>query len=547
MPKTFPAFENQPESREGPSFLVADAQGPRDEQQDAAAHFFAPALGTAFLVVSDGIGGNSGGRIASQAVVESARELWNERNGRFEDPLADLDALCRSAHREMNRRGAKRGIFPRATVVALYLTPSQAFWVHSGDSRLYHFRSGKLLKRTEDDSVVQVMVKQGMLSEEEMGEHPDQGRLLRSLGGEEYRSPTKGTAKLTSRDAFLLCTDGFWERTKVDEMSELLFGPRSTAEVRLRRAVDRAVKRNGPKGDNVTAIVALPTPGADRGSVLPSHRWLTPALVALSLLLVLWFLFWPTKKEPNQREDLNGQNDIPGSASTPAAPLATTPGATPATTPGTTPATTPGATPATTPGATLATTPGATLATTPGATPATTSGVAPATTSGAVPATTSGVAPASTSGVAPASTSGAVPASTSGAVPATTTGAVPASTSGAVPASTSGAVPASTSGAVPASTSGAVPASTSGAVPASTSGAVPASTSTQMPTATPSATLDKPRGSSGQNTPEGSASSVSKPGTALAKPSQSSPEKEGFVYKDIKSISIDGKILGDRQ
>jgi PPM family protein phosphatase len=464
MPKTFPAFENQPESREGPSFLVADAQGPRDEQQDAAVHFSSPALRTALLVVSDGIGGNSGGRIASQTVVESARELWNERNGRFEDPSADLDALCRSAHREMNHRGAKRGISPRATVVALYLKPSQAFWVHSGDSRLYHFRSGKLLKRTEDDSVVEVMVKQGMLREEEMGEHPDQGRLLRSLGGEDYRSPTKGTAKLTSRDAFLLCTDGFWERTKVDEMSELLFGPQSSAAVRLRQAVDRAVKRNGPKGDNVTAIVALPSPDADTGSVLPSHRWLTPALVALSLLLALSFLFWPTKKKADHREDLNDQNGTPSPAATPVVPPAATPAVPPAATPAVPPAAIPAVPPAANP---------------------------------------------------------AVPPAANPAVPPPATPAVP-------------------------------PASTPAVPPASTPAVPPASTSTGTPAATPSATLAKPPGSSGQNVPEETVSPGSKPGIALPKPSQASPEsspekEEGTVYKDIKSISIDGKILDDRR
>jgi PPM family protein phosphatase len=404
MPKTFLAFKNQPESREGPSFFVADAQGPRDEQQDASTHLSSPALGTALLVVSDGVGGNSGGRIASQTVVESARELWKERNGRFEDPSADLDTLCRSAHREMNQRGAKRGISPRATVVALYLTPSQAFWVHSGDSRLYHFRSGKLLKRTEDDSVVEVMVKQGMLSEEEMGEHPDQGRLLRSLGGEDYRSPTKGTTKLTSRDAFLLCTDGFWERTKVDEMSELLFGPPSTAAARLNQAVDRAVKRNGPKGDNVTAIVALPSPGADTEGVLPSNRWLIPALVTLSLLIALSVVFWPTKKED--------QNGSPSPVATPTVPPSISPTVPPSATPTVAPSATPTVAPSTTPARPPASTPA----------PPPLLALPPPEPPGSAPA----VSPVSTPTVKPAGTPTAAPTGAPTATPAATPSVTPA-------------------------------------------------------------------------------------------------------------------------
>ena len=142
--------------------------------------------------------------------------------------------------------------------MALYLTPARAYWVHSGDTRLYRFRAGQLLERTEDHSVLQILVKQGMVAEKDMGTHPDQGMLLQSLGGEEYRPPAHGMADVFSEDGFLLCTDGFWERTKIEEMAELLICGRSEAPLLLEQAVARAVERNGPKGDNVTVAVALP-------------------------------------------------------------------------------------------------------------------------------------------------------------------------------------------------------------------------------------------------------------------------------------------------
>ena len=163
------------------------------------------------------------------------------------------------AHNQINEEGRKRGLSPRATIVALFLTPAQAYWVHSGDSRLYHYRAGQLLERTEDHSVVQILVKQGIVAEKDMGTHPDQGVLLQSLGGDEYKAPNHDAAEITPEDGFLLCTDGFWERTKVEEMAELLFSPRAQAALILEQAVARAVKRNGPKGDNVTVALALPT------------------------------------------------------------------------------------------------------------------------------------------------------------------------------------------------------------------------------------------------------------------------------------------------
>jgi serine/threonine protein phosphatase PrpC len=276
----------------GDRFLAAEATGPRDEQQDASIVLSDAAQGTALLVVSDGVGGNSGGRIASQLVANVARQMWQEHHGEFAEPLADLNKLCGRAHQLINAEGERCQLSPRATIVALYLTPQHAYWVHSGDSRLYHFRAGRLVKRTEDHSLLQVMLKQGLVKEEQMGEHPDQGLLIQALGGEQYRSPTEDSIEVTPSDAFLLCTDGFWERTEVSTMADLLFKNGSQAEPKLHEAVDRAVKRNGPDGDNVTVAIALPasvtatilTPPARQGRA--SKRWPTILLICVPVLAV---------------------------------------------------------------------------------------------------------------------------------------------------------------------------------------------------------------------------------------------------------------------
>ena len=276
----------------GDRFLAAEATGPRDEQQDASIVLSDAAQGTALLVVSDGVGGNSGGRIASQLVANAARQMWQEHHGEFAEPLADLHKLCGRAHQLINAEGERCQLSPRATIVALYLTPQHAYWVHSGDSRLYHFRAGKLVKRTEDHSLLQVMLKQGLVKEEQMGEHPDQGLLIQALGGEQYRSPTEDSIEVTPSDAFLLCTDGFWERTEVSTMADLLFKNGSQAEPKLHEAVSRAVKRNGPDGDNVTVAIALPvfatatilTPHARQGR--GSRHWPTILLICVPVLAV---------------------------------------------------------------------------------------------------------------------------------------------------------------------------------------------------------------------------------------------------------------------
>jgi serine/threonine protein phosphatase PrpC len=275
-------------------FLTADAKGPRDEQQDAAVCLSDSEQSRALLVVSDGVGGKIGGRLASQCVVELVRDYWNKCNGALSDPAAELAAICEKAHEKIVEEGNKQSSSPRATIVALYLTPTEAHWAHSGDSRLYHFRSGELVERTIDHSVVQLLVAQGTLHENEMGSHPSQGVLLQSLGGDEYTPAALGNSQIGQEDAFLLCTDGFWERTTAEEMAEMVFCNPSEAASILEGAVARAVERNGPKGDNVTVAVALPpisVTSSNSSNKISKRRLILVAVILLALGVLLFLLF----------------------------------------------------------------------------------------------------------------------------------------------------------------------------------------------------------------------------------------------------------------
>ena len=242
----------------GRRYLSASAKGGRDEQQDAVICLHASDGATALLVVSDGLGGESGGRLASQQVIKSAQDFWESRQGVLANPGEDLEEFCRIAHDRINEEGAKAGIRPHATIVALYLSEKRAHWIHSGDSRLYRFRAGKFVQRTEDHSLVQLMVKQNLAKEEEMGGHISQGLLVKSLGGDVYQEPSVDSAAIDPEDGFLLCSDGFWQRITVEEMQQLFKAGARQSGPAVEQAIKSAVQRNGPEGDNVTVALALP-------------------------------------------------------------------------------------------------------------------------------------------------------------------------------------------------------------------------------------------------------------------------------------------------
>jgi serine/threonine protein phosphatase PrpC len=162
-------------------------------------------------VVADGLGGHRGGDVASNVVVQAALRAFEERPGVSADDVRRLiahaqEALLAAQHREPSLSQM------RTTIVLLLANAREAVWGHVGDSRLYYIQGGRLSTRTRDHSVTQALVDGGQLDEKEQGAHEDRNRLLRSLGKEGEPGVTiGGPVNLCRDDAFLLCTDGFWE------------------------------------------------------------------------------------------------------------------------------------------------------------------------------------------------------------------------------------------------------------------------------------------------------------------------------------------------
>jgi serine/threonine protein phosphatase PrpC len=270
-------------------------QGRRSYQEDRHGHWSGDFGGQPahFAVVIDGAGGHGGGAEAAEAALQAAEAAW--KSNRTENPDQFLKDLITSAHEKVNRAGNEIQRSARAVVVACLTNDREAHWVHAGDSRLLRFHDGEFAERTRDDSVVQVLFERGEITEEEMGTHPDQSRLLQSLGGDEPATPRLGKSALSPGDVLILCTDGFWEHLTRRELEKLVATPAKKRQSALDKAVDLAVRRGGPKADNTTAIMIHC--GESDGS--PASRpWLIWLLLIIALAsLATWWAstqaWWP--------------------------------------------------------------------------------------------------------------------------------------------------------------------------------------------------------------------------------------------------------------
>ena len=238
---------------------AASALGARHEQQDRWGIFQSPAQPGLLTILADGMGGHLDGALGAQLVIDEARKFVQDSTTPLHaHPLAALEQLCQQIHDTINRRSDTA----RSTVVMAWLAPDQAYWLHVGDSRLYHFRNGERLMRTRDHSAVQLLMDLGEINESEMATHPAQNRLYRSLGGEERPKPDLGHIMMQPGDVLALCSDGVWEHMAEAELWNAARTHDLTAAAQ--RLTAQAAERGGAAADNATLIlvraVAATTP-----------------------------------------------------------------------------------------------------------------------------------------------------------------------------------------------------------------------------------------------------------------------------------------------
>lgn len=266
--------------RSGGRAACATDPGGRAEQQDRAACFASRDGSCHLLVVADGMGGHDDGARAARLVTETAEQLWRGLAVPPSAPAEFLETLCQQAHEAIRRVGRENGSTPHSTVVALLATPLRAWWVHVGDSRLYGFRDGATVCRTEDHSWVWQLFRSGQIAEAEIGTHPARNRLLRGLGMEEALHTTHGQMRMSPHTGFVLCTDGFWAGVSSAEMAELLRSDDPAAACAHWTGV--AAQRGGETGDNLAVAVLRPA-----GAAPLRHRQLWPLYGALGVALLV--------------------------------------------------------------------------------------------------------------------------------------------------------------------------------------------------------------------------------------------------------------------
>lgn len=177
------------------------------------------------FVMSDGAGGHAGGEVAAKIVVDAVlQEFLRESSFGVRALLSYVEcAIAKVAH--------GKNLVPRqhdmsATVATVLIDQSNrhALWAHLGDTRIYLFRNRQLHQVTKDHSVAQQFIDAGFAQADQLRLHPQRNILFAAVGaeGDTQAEVTREKVKIQDGDAFLLCTDGFWEWVLEADMESTL-------------------------------------------------------------------------------------------------------------------------------------------------------------------------------------------------------------------------------------------------------------------------------------------------------------------------------------
>lgn len=223
--------------------------------------------------VIDGVGGESGGEIASQIALDVLRARLSRRT-------TDLDRLVREAIALANRQIFERARSdPRLAGMSCVLTvalldggPSgeragdragdrvgdRVIIGHVGDSRLYLLRRGEIRKVTRDHSPVGAREDAGEISEEEAMSHPRRNEIFRDVGSAPHEPDDPGFVEIhqipfDAESALLLCSDGLSDLVPSARILQAVETHAGDPQAAIDRLIDEANEAGGK--DNISVVI----------------------------------------------------------------------------------------------------------------------------------------------------------------------------------------------------------------------------------------------------------------------------------------------------
>jgi protein phosphatase len=212
-----------------------------------------------FCLAADGMGGAAAGELASRIFAETTLEIFSRNTNRSEkEILYRVQKAFSSANEKILEhvieKPSHEGMGCTAELLAFY--DGGFILGHIGDSRTYRFRRGQLEQLTEDHTLVQQQVDEGLISSEKVRHHPLRNVILRAIGLKKELALDVLRGKTATGDLFLLCSDGLTDMLEDDQIGEILL-----CDIDINQKTEKLIEMAKAAGghDNITVVLtAIP-------------------------------------------------------------------------------------------------------------------------------------------------------------------------------------------------------------------------------------------------------------------------------------------------
>lgn len=199
--------------------------------------------------VADGMGGHKGGEVASTSARD---DLLRELEGKTPSVAtlsSAIEEVNRQIYHQQEHDDALTGM--GTTLSVLWMSDNFVYIGHVGDSRVYLLRDGEFKQMTLDHSLVEQLVREGVLTEEEAQNHPMRNIITRAIGTDESVEVDVVVEERRKGDLWLACSDGLHGLVDDRQMRDALrqYAPEKAADVLLKAALDAGGR------DNVTLVI----------------------------------------------------------------------------------------------------------------------------------------------------------------------------------------------------------------------------------------------------------------------------------------------------
>jgi protein phosphatase len=210
------------------------------------------------FIVADGMGGITGGEVASALAVSVVSEHLRDRivaAASSEGVLAALKGALIEADAEIKERTRRQTeLSGMGTTIILALVQGKSVSIaHVGDSRGYLVRGDSIRRLTEDHTVVAQIVRSGMITDDEARTHKLKHVLSQALGSSPSPVPGLQTLRLQKGDVVILCTDGVTDMVEDEELARIVRECGDDVDLACRQIVARANENGGR--DNITLVM----------------------------------------------------------------------------------------------------------------------------------------------------------------------------------------------------------------------------------------------------------------------------------------------------